>query len=93
MSIKKTRWALSRLVKARDPRLASTPRETVRDHCNGRKRPSSAFQLALYVRLGIPLEGWLTAAERRELDKVAPWPVPDYVYEVADPLDVMGGGQ
>lgn len=69
--MRKNRQALARLVRAK--RVGGIPAQTLRDHIAGRKR-AGAFYLALYVRLGLPLEGWLSAAELRELDKLAPWP-------------------
>lgn len=82
------RAKLRALVAARDPQLAPLPPTTVRDHCNG-KTPSTVLALALYVRKGLPLEGWLTKEELALLDKVCPWPVPDVVYDALEPF---GGG-
>jgi hypothetical protein len=33
----------------------------------------------------MPLEGWLSKADRKRLDKVCPPVVPDRVYDVAEP--------
>ena len=76
---------LQALYEAREPRLLSeVPDSTIRRQIEtGRVR--GEYTLALYVRLGMPLEGWLSKADRKRLDKVCPPVVPDRVYDVAEP--------
>ncbi len=73
MSNKKS---LDRLIKAKDARLAPIAPTTVRGHADGAREPSTPFALALYVRLGLPLEGWLSKRELAALEKAAPLPGP-----------------
>ena len=76
---------LQALYEAREPRLLSeVPDSTIRRQiATGRVR--GEYTLALYARLGMPLEGWLSKADRKRLDKVCPLPIPDRVYDVAEP--------
>lgn len=76
---------LQALYEAREPRLLSeVPDSTIRRQIEtGRVR--GEYTLALYVRLGMPLEGWLAKGDKRRLDKACPLPVPDRVYDVAEP--------
>jgi hypothetical protein len=76
---------LQALYEAREPRLlAEVPDSTIRRQIEtGRVR--GEYTLALYVRLGMPLEGWLAKGDKRRLDKACPLPVPDRVYDVAEP--------
>ena len=73
MSNQKT---LSRCIKARDARLSPIAPSTAKGHADGERAPSTAFALALYARLGMSLEGWLSKKELATLDKVAPLPTP-----------------
>jgi hypothetical protein len=64
------RKALRRLYEARDPRLAGIPDSTIRSHLGltpGRKPsvPSLALALRYQRAVGLPLEGWLSPAERK----------------------------
>lgn len=74
------RKELAKLIKAKDARLAPIAPTTARGHADGSRAPSSAFALALYARLGLPLEGWLSKKELAALDKVVPLPVPILEY-------------
>ena len=76
---------LKALYEAREPRLLSeVPDSTIRRQIDtGRVRGD--YVRCLYARLGMPEEGWLPKAEKRRLDKVCPLPVPDCVYDVAEP--------
>ena len=49
-------------------------------------RVRGEYTLALYARLGMPLEGWLSKGDRKRLDKVCPLPITDRVYDVAEPM-------
>jgi hypothetical protein len=62
-----------KLKKLRDkgePRLMAIPDTTLRSHIDGRV-PRHVDHLILYEDLGLPLKGWRTAKELRELG-VAP---------------------
>ena len=75
------RKKLGSLIKAKDARLAPIAPTTVKGHADGTREPSTAFALALYARLGMDLEGWLSRKELAALDKAAPRPMPDSVYD------------
>ena len=80
------RKELAKLIKAKDARLAPIAPSTVRGHADGSRDLSEvAFRLRLYERLGLPLEGWLSKKQLAALDKAAPRPVPDNVYDGFDP--------
>ncbi len=69
VDMQSNRAALRRLYEARDPRLAGIPENTIRSHLGlvpGRKPSVPGLKLALrYERkLGLPVEGWLSAKER-----------------------------
>ena len=81
------RQELKKLIKAKDARLAPIAPTTAKGHADGTREPSTAFALALYARLGMDLEGWLSRKELAVLDKAAPRPMPDSVYEGFDPLE------
>lgn len=81
------RQELKKLIKAKDARLAPIAPTTVKGHADGTREPSTAFALALYARLGMDLEGWLSRKELAALDKAAPRPMPDSVYDGFDPLE------
>ena len=76
---------LKALYEAREPRLLSeVPDSTIRRQIDtGRVRGD--YVRCLYARLGMPEEGWLPKADKKRLDKVCPLPVPDCVYDVAEP--------
>lgn len=81
------RQELKKLIKAKDARLAPIAPTTVKGHADGTREPSTAFALALYARLGMDLEGWLSRKELAALDKAAPRPMPDSVYDGFDSLE------
>jgi len=66
--------ALKRYYDAKDPKLITeVPDSTIRRHIEG-GRISDVETLALYARLGMPLEGWMNKGAVKRLDKVAPLP-------------------
>lgn len=67
---------LQALYEKRDARLvAEVPDATIRRQIEtGRIR--GEYTLALYARLGMPLEGWLSRGDKARLDKVCPGALP-----------------
>lgn len=57
---------LKELREAHEPRLAMIPDSTLRSHIEGR-RPRGLDHLVVYESLGMPLQGWFSVRELKEL--------------------------